>query len=82
MSLSEQAISNAVQHDVGVSDDADYLAVIDSQIDECISVTERLLKMSLSPGQRHMKHASLTDLAFDPDTAAVLFDEMFCDRQS
>jgi signal transduction histidine kinase len=29
----------------------DYLAVIDSQIDECISVTERLLKMSLSPGQ-------------------------------
>ena len=32
----------------------DYLAVIDSQIDECISVTERLLKMSMSPGQRQV----------------------------
>ena len=32
----------------------DYLAVIDSQIDECINVTERLLKMSLSPGQRQV----------------------------
>ena len=32
----------------------DYLAVIDSQIDECIRVTERLLKMSMSPGQRQV----------------------------
>ena len=29
----------------------DYLAVIDSEIDQCISVTERLLKLSVSPGQ-------------------------------
>jgi len=32
----------------------DYLEVIDSQIDECISITERLLKMSMSPGQRQV----------------------------
>jgi signal transduction histidine kinase len=32
----------------------DYIGVIDSQIDQCISITERLLKISLSPGQHQV----------------------------
>jgi len=32
----------------------DYLEVMDSQIDACISITERLLKLSMSPGQHQV----------------------------
>ena len=42
------------QTDVDLSKAWDYLGVIDSQIDQCISITERLLKLSLSPGQRQV----------------------------
>ena len=39
------------QADGDLSNAWDYLEIIDSQIDQCISITERLLKMSMSPGQ-------------------------------
>ncbi len=42
------------QADGNLSRAWDYLEVIDSQVDQCISITERLLKMSLSPGQRQV----------------------------
>jgi signal transduction histidine kinase len=32
----------------------DYLEVMDSQIDACIGITERMLKLSMSPGQRQV----------------------------
>lgn len=50
----DSMVKTGKQSDGDLAKAWDYLGVIDSQIDQCISITERLLKMSLSPGQRQV----------------------------
>jgi signal transduction histidine kinase len=50
----DSMVKTGKQPDGDLSKAWDYLGVIDAQIDQCISITERLLKMSFSPGQRQV----------------------------
>lgn len=47
------------QSDGEVSRALDYIGVIDSQVDQCLSITERLLKLSASPGQHQVVDMNL-----------------------